>query len=121
MSSRRRPAKPNLPEETIARARSMSQGQPVADDAPPQPATPSRSSAASAESPRRYTRTQLEQQKRKGELTHEMIVDALLHPSIDVSEADLRTAYSHVQADLRNMALLAIVLLLAMFAIAILF
>jgi hypothetical protein len=54
---------------------------------------------------------QLERSRQRGELTAEIIEDALANPSIEVSEESLRQDYSHVLVDLRNMAVLAALLI----------
>jgi hypothetical protein len=54
---------------------------------------------------------QLERSRQRGELTAEMIEDALANPSIEVSEESLRQDYSHVLIDLRNMGVLAALLI----------
>jgi hypothetical protein len=54
---------------------------------------------------------QLERSRQRGELTGEMIEDALANPSIEVTESQLREEYSHVLVDLRNMGVLAALLI----------
>ena len=54
---------------------------------------------------------QLERSRQRGELTAEMIEDALASPTIEVSEGALREEYSHVLIDLRNMGLLSALLI----------
>jgi hypothetical protein len=54
---------------------------------------------------------QLERSRQRGELTGEMIEDALANPTIEVTESQLRQEYSHVLIDLRNMGILAALLI----------
>ena len=60
---------------------------------------------------KRNNPAQLERSRQRGELTSEMIEDALANPTIEVSEESLREEYSHVLVDLRNMDLLAALLI----------
>jgi hypothetical protein len=54
---------------------------------------------------------QLERSRQRGELTAEIIEDALANPTKEVSEGQLREEYSHVLIDLRNMGVLAALLI----------
>lgn len=54
---------------------------------------------------------QLERSRLRGELTGEMMEDALANPTIEVTESQLREEYSHVLVDLRNMGILAALLI----------
>ena len=47
----------------------------------------------------------------RGELTADIIEDALANPTIEVTEEQVRQEYSHVLIDLRNMGLLAALLI----------
>src|SRR5688572_16022314 len=60
---------------------------------------------------RKAAPAQLERSRQRGELTSDMIEDALSNPTIEVSEEALHEEYSHVLVDLRNMAVLAAILI----------
>lgn len=59
---------------------------------------------------RKAAPAQLERSRQRGELTAEMIEDVLANPTIEVSEETMRQEYSHVLVDLRNMGVLAALL-----------
>jgi|GEM_PF-498629 len=82
----------------------------------------SRSSAGSAASSRARTKrvaaAQLERSKQRGELDMQTVEEALEHPTRFPSEDDLHRDYGYVLRDLRNMFILAGVLIVALILIA---
>ena len=63
---------------------------------------------------RNASNVQLERTRQRGELTSEMIEDVLAHPTKFVSAEELQEEYQHVLVDLRNMGILAAVLIVAL-------
>lgn len=140
--AKRRNKQPNLPVDTLQRAREQAglgaaSPTPPVEDAPPAPVStvPTPVAAAPAAAPRasapagaaasarpaprrRVTATQLERSKQRGELDAAMIEELLAHPTKVVTEAELRAAYQHVLVDLRNMGLLAAVLVIVLIVVA---
>ena len=123
MSKRRnRNKEPNLPAATLQRAREQA-GMPA--DVPPAEesadAAPSLSSvlAAPADAPKpaprvstrkRIEAASLERTRKRGNLDAETVEAMLANPTKIVTEAELCAEYIHVLIDLRNMGLLAAVL-----------
>lgn len=77
---------------------------------------------AKAERPRRrrskVSAAQLEKAKQKGNVDNEMVTELLLNPTIEVSEEQLHNEYGYVLKDLRNMGILAAVLLVLLVGLA---
>lgn len=138
MSKRRnREKQPNLPKATLDRAREQA-GLPVDRTAEPEqpaqtqkPTSAAKPVAASGDtrgekpkSPsaaarrRKITAAQLERSQKRGENTYEMVQYLLANPTKDVTESQLREEYGYVLRDLRNMGLLAAVLVIALIGIA---
>lgn len=145
MSKRRsREGAPNLPQETLERARR--QAAIARGELPPEPETPpetilvdevkpvakpvvnnrygtvsasQRRAVASAKAGDRRGRSQLAGAKsRQAELDSETISDLLDNPTVFVTEAELKSQYSFVIADLRNMFMLAAGLMVLLVVLA---
>lgn len=128
MSKRKnRNSAPNLPQDTLDRARQQL-GKP--DEEPekaPEKAKPAASASArraSGSSTRRRatadTNIQFSQRRKKdAPLDHETVQYMLAHPTKQVSEETLRAEYSYVLADLRSMAILAAALMIALILVAV--
>lgn len=125
MSKRKsRSSAPNIPSETLERARRQAAGEDVSTDAPPAAPVSSSgksreqrraemrgsttrrgsytmTSAATGASPRPYAK------RKREELTAEEIDERLRHPDKFVSEEQLRSEYSYVVRDIRSMFILA--------------
>lgn len=131
----RKSGAPNLPQETLNRARqdaglATPEGAERAEERDvPEPVeevlhTPvvvslpevsqRRSEMPAATSKRKPRRKQLNYE----DMTPEDVAYALEHPTMIVSEGELRSQYSYVLADLRSMAILAAVLFIALIVIA---
>ncbi len=67
---------------------------------------------------RRATRSTTSARRSSGELSQEVISQMLEHPTIEISEDELRKEYSFVLSDLRSMGLLSIALIVALIALA---
>ncbi len=67
---------------------------------------------------RRATRSSTSARRSSGELSQSVISEMLEHPTIEVSEDELRKEYSFVIADLRSMALLSVALVAALVVLA---
>jgi len=128
MSKRRRSKKPNLPKATLDRARRELGGD--GDETAEEPKQPMNQEAAE-EAPksetavveraarrRKISPVQLERIQKSGEVDMELIEDLLANPTKIVSEAELQEEYGHVLADLRNMGILAGILMVALVALA---
>ncbi|MCY3717969.1 MAG: hypothetical protein OXG07_00240 [Anaerolineaceae bacterium] len=110
--SRRRTRRPNLPQDTLARARREA-GLEEAPAAAPQARRRSEGERGAGRSARRA------RSLRAGEeLTQEEIAERLANPVRQVSEGQLRAQYGYVIADLRSMGLLALGLFVLMIAAA---
>lgn len=132
MAKRRRKSnKPNLPNSVLARARKnagieeddVTQSEDVAEQAESasdsEDASSSTASVAERAARRRKLSTvQLERNRKRGELTNEMIADVLTNPTREVTEEDLRADYQHVLVDLRNMGVLAAILVVVLVGLA---
>lgn len=125
--AKRRSKKPNLPKETLERARQQAAGEAPSeqDAAPEKDESSARSSASRRSEPsarrRKVAPVQLENgrvRRERGELDHETIERLLEHPTQTVSEEELRSEYQHVLIDLRNMGLLAAALMVFMVVMA---
>lgn len=114
--SRRRRRRPNLPQDTLARARREA-GRPEA----PAPSAPRRDSDGAGRRERDRPAPRRVRSLRAGEeLTQEEIAERLANPVRRVTEAQLREQYGYVAADLRSMGLLAAGLFILMIAAALL-
>ena len=114
--SKRRRRQPNLPQDTLARARREAglEAEP-ARAAAPRPARTRRS-----EEPRPATPRRVRSLRSTDELTQDEIAERLANPVRQVSEAQLRAQYGYVIADLRSMGLLALALFVLMILAALL-
>jgi len=129
MSKRRRRKKaPNIPQETLERARRQAVDQDedageAQDDQAEVEAELSHESALASEQPRRRRRERLEpvgldKKTDQGERDSTAIAEALANPTIFVSEEQLRAEYSFVLKDLRDMGLLAAALFVVLVLVA---
>lgn len=139
MSKRRnREKQPNLPKATLDRAREQA-GLPVENPEPvaalpaekpiaaPKPAAevpmtstekPKTAAASATARRRKISAAQLERSQKRGENTYEMVEYLLENPTKEVTEAQLREEYGYVLRDLRNMGVLAALLVLALIVAA---
>lgn len=121
MAKRNRKSTPNIPEETLERARQQ------ANPEGSQPAARSLPVAERRAAPRRRSDSIIQptgvrtRRNRSDELTTAMIEEALANPTKIVSEAELRADYGFVLTDLRNMGLLAAALFLTLIVLAVFF
>ena len=113
--SKRRKRRPDLPQDTLARARREA----GLSDAPAPPAAPRPLRAHRSEEPRTAPR-RARGQRVAEDLTQEEIADRLANPVRLVSEAQLREQYGYVVKDLRSMGLLAAALFILMILAALL-
>lgn len=114
--SRRRRRRPNLPQDTLARARRE-----AGRAEEPATAAPRRSSEGAGRQERGRPSPRRVRSLRAGEeLTQEEIAERLANPVRQVTEAQLREQYGYVVADLRSMGLLAAGLFILMIAAALL-
>lgn len=126
----RKSSAPNLPQETLDRARREAgldplvesenvpspaeiedDGEPVAV-APPRPARRSEA-LPTAQQPRRRRKEVAYE-----DMTQEEVIFLLENPTKEVGEDELRQQYGYVLADLRNMGLLTVVLFIALVVVA---
>jgi hypothetical protein len=123
MSKRRtRDRQPNIPLDALQRAREQA-GLPAAPAetasntesapaaAPVQSFTPSASAGAVATRRRTVGSAKLDSAKKRGTTDQDKVKYMLEHPTKIVTEEELRKEYFHVLIDLRNMGLLAAVLI----------
>jgi hypothetical protein len=124
MAKRNRTSTPNIPQETLERARQQANREDSSEAIPaasPQPVVERRST------PRRRAETIIQptgaraRRSRTEELTTAMVEDMLAHPTKLVSEAQLRAEYGFVLTDLRNMGILAACLFLTLIGLAVFF
>lgn len=135
MSKRRsrKSSQPNIPEETLRRARQEAGLEPPDPDEPPAetarppapelapPRTSTRreplpTAAGSAPAPRKRKRRA--EKVSYEEMTYEEVLALLEHPTKTVTEAELRAQYGHVISDLRGMFALAAALFITMIVVA---
>jgi DNA-directed RNA polymerase specialized sigma24 family protein len=119
MSKRRsRKKQPNLPAETLARARREAGLEEAPDEQPeatPDAAAPTvRTTEALPSAQRRKRRREVNVE----ELTQAEIAELLAHPTKQVSTDELRSQYTYVVSDLRGMGVLAALLFVVMIAAA---
>ena len=113
--SRRRNRRPNLPQDTLARARREAGLAEAPAGVGPQARRRSEGERGAGRPPRRA------RSLRAGEeLTQEEIAGRLANPVRQVSEGELRAQYGYVIADLRSMGILALGLFVLMILAALL-
>ncbi|MCE2489460.1 MAG: hypothetical protein J4G17_05740 [Anaerolineae bacterium] len=114
--SRRRSRRPNLPQDTLARARrEAGLEETPAVGAGDRTRRGSESGGGTGRAPRRVRRLRAGE-----ELTQEEIAERLANPVRQVSEGELRAQYGYVIADLRSMGVLALGLFVLMILAALL-
>ena len=118
---RRRKTAPNLPEETLARARQQAAQIDGDDQLETEPETGAEDAPVVEEKrrPRKRRRERLEpvelaKNKTNGELDSATIAELLANPTKFVTEEELRDEYTYVLQDLRGMGILAGVLFVAL-------
>ena len=114
--SKRRRRQPDLPQDTLARARREA----GLEDEPAQAVAPLPARARRREEPRPATPRRVRSLRSSDELTQDEIAERLANPVRQVSEAQLRAQYGYVIADLRSMGLLALALFVLMILAALL-
>ncbi|MGJ3240658.1 MAG: hypothetical protein ACFE0Q_18260 [Anaerolineae bacterium] len=122
----RKKNKPNLPDSVLARARrnagvaepepQVDEGNQAVDDASTEDNPETKTVTERAARRRKLDTVQLERSRKRGELTNELIEEVLHNPTKIVTEEELREDYKHVIADLRNIGLLAALLITMMFS-----
>lgn len=127
--NRNKSGAPNLPQETLERARREAglevddtpedEAEAVADEVIDEiePVLPRRRSAMDAP-PRPAASRRRRKEVAYEEMTHEEIMERLANPTKVVTEAELQRDYQYVIADLRSMALLAAALFIALIVVA---
>lgn len=124
MAKRRRKSKPNLPDDVLARARKNAglEAEPDTDDSSASSDDDNGDESASvverAARRRKLSPVQLERSRQRGELSSELIQEALQNPTDIVSEDELNEEYKHVLFDLRNMAILAALLITVLIGVS---
>lgn len=121
MAKRRRKGNtPNLPDDVLARARkNAGVEEPEADSSASEDIAEETTSVTERAARRRKMDTvQLERSRKRGEMTNEMIENVLANPTKVVSEEELHEDYEHVLIDLRNMGVLAAILIVVMLGLA---
>ncbi|MBZ0297359.1 MAG: hypothetical protein K8L99_32665 [Anaerolineae bacterium] len=142
----RKSSSPNLPQETLERARreaglepEVSEEEEVVEEileeeaeeaeaeeldepvaAKPKPSTTAtrRRSSSAPSSTQRPNRSKRRRSVAFEEMSHDDIMERLAHPTKVVTTEELQRDYSYVTADLRSMAILAAVLFVALIVIA---
>jgi len=125
MAKRRRNRnKPNLPDDVLARARKNAGIEEEETDAVDN-STKSTDASDDADSVssraarrRKLSPVQLERSRQRGELSNDLISEALQNPTNIVSEEELGEDYKHVLVDLRNMGILAAILITLLVSLA---
>jgi hypothetical protein len=129
MSKRKnRSAAPNIPQETLERARRQAAGENVDAEAPKDfkyatqaPTTRAERRAETTTAPRKpptpvtltaasYPTSRLRGQRNRDEMTVAEIDERLNHPDRTVSVAELKKDYGYVVSDIRSMGVLTLVL-----------
>ena len=124
MSKRRKNSAPNLPQATLDRARRQAGLDPEAVNEEEVASVSSESKetstpkSTSAVRRKKLNPAQLERSRKRGELDHDMIQELLHNPTKIVSEEELAKEYNHVLVDLRNMGILAVVLMVVLVGLA---
>lgn len=117
--SKRRNRTPNIPEETLQRAREQA--------SPLTGSTRDERRSAATGTRRRRSNTEglaqggLARRRADGEMSAAYVQELLANPTKIVSEAELRSQYTYVLADLRNMAVLSVFLIVALVVLAVFF
>lgn len=113
MASSRRSRKNALPKATLERARQQAGLEPEesAEDSEPVVVSERVSSRRGAARSKITTAAQIERARARGELDQEMVRDLLANPIREVTEEELHQDYAHVLVDLRNMGILAALLI----------
>lgn len=125
----RKSAAPNLPKETLNRARQEAGLIPLSDDAEEEAVEEAVEAVVVAQAPELKRRDSLQpaapkrktrrkQQITYEEMTPEEVAEALANPTITVTEEALREQYSYVLNDLRSMAVLSAILFVALIVFA---
>jgi hypothetical protein len=130
MSKRRnRNSNANIPQETLERARQQAAGTNAASadeeevaeskSARVEPAAPARARTTVSAAARRGSGAQsVRKRKSDDKMSPEAVADILANPTKAVTEEELRAQYGFVIADLRNMGLLALGLMVALVVLA---
>ncbi len=120
MAKRRRKGnKPNLPDDVLARARKNAGiEEPETDTSESEETEDTTSVTERAARRRKMDTVQLERSRKRGEMTNEMIENVLANPTKIVTEDELHNDYKHVLVDLRNMGVLAAILIVVMMGLA---
>ncbi|MEL6306709.1 MAG: hypothetical protein AAFV98_17190 [Chloroflexota bacterium] len=135
MARRKKRNKPNLPDSVLERARrnagvedepeqptaDVSDADDSADSSADNAEVDTASISARATRRRNLSSAQLERTRQRGELTNEIMQEALVNPTKIVTEEELSQDYGHVIADLRNMAVLAAILVAGLITIGFVF
>lgn len=134
--NRKQSSTPNIPRETLERARreaglepEIPEEEPITDATPeetdeelviaaPQPSPSRRRSSDSASAAQRPSRQRRRKELAYEEMTNEEVIERLANPTKVVSQEELKRDYGYVIADLRSMAILAGVLFVALIVIA---
>jgi hypothetical protein len=118
-------SQPNLPEETLARARREAgiEEEEESEAAPAAEILRPVESSAPAPRPRPDALPTAQRRKRRREIvaedmTHAEIADLLTHPTKTVTVEELKAQYTYVVTDLRSMGALAAFLFIAMIVVA---
>lgn len=114
---RRRKNQPNLPDDVLARARQQAG---LEDDNSSNDDDSDDMSVNERAARRRNTVTpvQIERSRKRGELTNDMVSEVLSNPTKIVTEEEMREEYQHVIYDLRNMGILAAILIVVLVGVA---
>lgn len=142
MSKRRKSNQPNIPEETLRRARqeaglepsdpaeaAEAEAAPAAVAPSPTPPPAPRAAPSARREPARAAEPSTTARKRKRrtdkvsyeEMTHEEVLHLLDNPTKTVTEGELRAQYDYVLRDLRSMFILTVGLFVAMIVAATIF
>jgi len=104
----RRKASPNIPADTLARARAQAALNPLPVEETTTPTHAEEAPVPVARSTnKRLEQARLERNRKKGELDQETIREMLLHPTTFPTVEQLSADYAYVVRDLRNMAILS--------------
>jgi hypothetical protein len=107
--SRKRTNQPNLPEETLARARREAglEEEPVEAEAAAEPLAAVEAQPAEPLPPVQRRKRRVSKEVDPSELTQAEIAERLANPTKTVTLEQLQAQYTYVLADLRSMGLLA--------------
>lgn len=121
--NRKKNSQPNIPKATLDRARRQA----GVEDTPEEESPAESASGAKSEQPERKTArrrsssvspAQLDRAKKRGELEPDFVEDMLANPTKFVTEEELHEEYGFVLTDLRNMGILAAILLVVLVLLA---